>query len=485
MQGDSFRRQTALAETWAAEHGLELDHSSYQDLGVSAFRGYNAETGMLGEFLDAVRSGAVPRGSYLLIESLDRLSRNKPRKAIRLLERICEEGITLVTLADGKTYTEDLLDRDPMAFMWAFMVAIRANEESETKSRRLKAAWDNKRQQATEKPVTSKCPAWLRLNRETQQFEVIEERAAIVARVFKMTLDGIGQHSIADTFNKEGIPPFGRALYWHRSYIAKILANPAVIGVMVPHVVDYSQGKMRRKPLQPVAGYFPAIVSEDDYQSVQAMRSGTTAAKNRKSTAPVNLLAGLVRCPQCAGSMTRVSKGSGKKAGTPYYVCAKAKAGAGCTYKSVKVDMVESALLNTTDWWTVDVPFVENDAGTRIEQIDAAIEAIDTAIRNTVELLTTGPSVALRDRLRELEDEKERLEEEWGAVTAELQAASSRLLETRLAELREVLQADEIDRTRGNSLMKQLLTSVTIDYEGGTLLLEWKNSAVSEVVYTM
>ena len=59
-----------------------------------------------------------------MVESLGRLRRNKPRKAVRLLEEICEQGIVLVTLADGKEYTEESLDDDPMTFMWAFLVAM-------------------------------------------------------------------------------------------------------------------------------------------------------------------------------------------------------------------------------------------------------------------------------------------------------------------------------------------------------------------------
>ncbi|HWI26590.1 MAG TPA: recombinase family protein, partial [Stellaceae bacterium] len=92
-RGDSFRRQTSMAEAYAVKNGLQLDERSFRDLGVSAFRGANAETGMLGEFLNLVRCEAIPQGSFLLVESLDRLSRNKPRKAVRLLESICEEGI--------------------------------------------------------------------------------------------------------------------------------------------------------------------------------------------------------------------------------------------------------------------------------------------------------------------------------------------------------------------------------------------------------
>jgi DNA invertase Pin-like site-specific DNA recombinase len=83
--------------------------------GVSAFRGKNAATGMLGEFIELVRSGAIPRGGYLLIENLDRLSRMTPRRAVRLLEEIVDEGITVVTSDDKKT-----LDEEPMSFMLAF-----------------------------------------------------------------------------------------------------------------------------------------------------------------------------------------------------------------------------------------------------------------------------------------------------------------------------------------------------------------------------
>jgi hypothetical protein len=56
MKGDSFRRQASLAKDYAARHDLELDDTlTFHDLGVSAYRGKNAETGQLGAFLQAVR----------------------------------------------------------------------------------------------------------------------------------------------------------------------------------------------------------------------------------------------------------------------------------------------------------------------------------------------------------------------------------------------------------------------------------------------
>ena len=74
MTGDSFRRQSTMAVEYAAKRGLELDQKlTFHDLGVSAYRGKNADTGRLAEFLEAVEAGLVPKGSFLLVEFLDRI----------------------------------------------------------------------------------------------------------------------------------------------------------------------------------------------------------------------------------------------------------------------------------------------------------------------------------------------------------------------------------------------------------------------------
>lgn len=116
QKGDSFRRQAQMAIDYAARKGLQLDDTlSFQDLGVSSFRGQNVATGKLGNFLEAVDSGEVPRGSYLLVESLDRISRQTTRRAQRVLEDIADRGITVVTLNDEREYSSESLDRDPLA----------------------------------------------------------------------------------------------------------------------------------------------------------------------------------------------------------------------------------------------------------------------------------------------------------------------------------------------------------------------------------
>eukprot|EP01133_Synstelium_polycarpum_P030636 gene30636-38124_t len=72
------------------------------DLGVSAYRGTNVADGALGMFLQLAEAGDIPHGSFLLVETLDRLSRQTARRAVRVLESIVEAGVTVVTLDNEK-----------------------------------------------------------------------------------------------------------------------------------------------------------------------------------------------------------------------------------------------------------------------------------------------------------------------------------------------------------------------------------------------
>ena len=79
-KGDSARRQSEAALRWADRHGYILDDSlRISDEGVSAYRGTNALDGGLSRFLEACRRGLIEPGSFLLVESLDRISRMSPR----------------------------------------------------------------------------------------------------------------------------------------------------------------------------------------------------------------------------------------------------------------------------------------------------------------------------------------------------------------------------------------------------------------------
>src|SRR5262249_2343415 len=88
-KGRSLERQMEAAKAYAIGKNLELDETlTFQDLGVSAFRGRNIQEGALGTFLQAVREGRVQKGSHLLVESLDRITRQAAYDAVDTIKAI-------------------------------------------------------------------------------------------------------------------------------------------------------------------------------------------------------------------------------------------------------------------------------------------------------------------------------------------------------------------------------------------------------------
>ena len=67
------------------ENNLILNETlTFRDLGISSTYGANLEHG-LGDFLQACEDGLIPKGSALVVEALDRLSRQRPRVVATLL----------------------------------------------------------------------------------------------------------------------------------------------------------------------------------------------------------------------------------------------------------------------------------------------------------------------------------------------------------------------------------------------------------------
>jgi DNA invertase Pin-like site-specific DNA recombinase len=159
LKGHSRQRQLENSSAYAKAHGLDLvEDLQLEDLGVSAFKGANVAEGALGKFLQAVENGSVPKGSFLIVESLDRLSRQEILKSLTLFTGIVQAGINLVTLQDGHVYREQ---PELPELLMSLMIMSRAHEESQIKSQRVGAAWANKRAHAAAKPLTKWCPAWL------------------------------------------------------------------------------------------------------------------------------------------------------------------------------------------------------------------------------------------------------------------------------------------------------------------------------------
>jgi DNA invertase Pin-like site-specific DNA recombinase len=485
-QGDSLRRQTSLAAEYARQHDLDLDETlTFQDKGVSAFRSVNATLGRLAYFLEAVRTKEVEPGSFLLVESLDRISRDHAFDAQHLLSTIIMEGVSIVTLLDRRVYSQTTLRADPMGMMYSILGFMRANEESATKSRRLKEVWEAKRSAASTNPLTSRVPAWLRLDRQTSTLQLIPERAELVQRIFSLTVQGVGQHKIAETFNREGLKPWGNGEYWQRSYIAKILNNPAVIGTMTPHLLEHDGSGKRRKALEPIPKYYPAAVSEEMWSDVRAQQEAGAATRGRPVASAVrSLLAGLAACPLCGATMTRVQKGKKSK---PSFVCTSAKAGAGCQYKSVPYDRVEDALLKALPPRLMSLEGVELDEALEQEIIDTdhLVDHLKEAASTLLDNLSHERSPALAARLRETEGNLEEAEGRLRALLERRDAASGPLVASRIARAVEALLPPEgaMQPAVANAALRGIFKRAIVNWPEATVDLEWTHGGLCVIPY--
>jgi DNA invertase Pin-like site-specific DNA recombinase len=264
VRGDSARRQLELARDYAKIKGLELQELALADMGVSAFKGANRDAA-LGVFLRLVQDGKIPKGAYLLVESHDRLSRQNVEDALLQFMEIIRAGIVVVTLTDEIEYRQGQLDMSKLMLSLVYM--SRANEESEMKSRRAKAVWEQSRKAAVESKTLIRnayLPQWLKW--EGDRVAIIPERAAIVQRMFALAMQGYGYTRIAAILNNEGHTEFRKNNPWRPSGVGSLLRNRRVIG----EYQNCTKVDGQRQPIgEPIPEYYPAIVSISDFQEVQ------------------------------------------------------------------------------------------------------------------------------------------------------------------------------------------------------------------------
>ncbi len=287
--GDSVRRQTAATVAWCKRHEVELDTTrAYLDRGRSAYHGRHRQRGgALAAFLSEVERGEIPRGSVLIIENLDRLSRENPWDSVPLLCSLVNAGIAVASLSPS----EMLFERgcDLTALILAVVEFGRSHSESASKANRMGEVWGAKRQAMRETGalMTRKLPAWI--EERGGKLVLTPDRAKIVRRMFDLTLKGYGLGLIVRELTRDNVPVWGNSKTgWSKAYCHKIITGRAVLGEYQP----IAKGKPDGEPLP---DYYPAVVDEATWLQAQA-----ALARRKDKPGPVGeklatLFGGLLR----------------------------------------------------------------------------------------------------------------------------------------------------------------------------------------------
>jgi DNA invertase Pin-like site-specific DNA recombinase len=482
--GDSQTRQSQLATAYATAHGLELDVSaSMEDAGVSAFKGKNLDDeSKLRTFQRAAEDGHIPEGSYLLLEHMDRFSRDHAFDAAAVFLGIVKAGVTIVTLEDNRKYSRESMRGNPIeTFLMMVLGFVAAHEASVRKSAMGKAAWKARRiKAATGAAVSARGPSWLELGAD-RQWIVIEDRAAVVRRIFSMAANGVGPLGIARALNDERVPTLtDKSSTWHRGSVDQLLRSVTVIGT-------FGSGG------ETIPGYYPPVVPEALHATVQALSMGTVRPLRGKQTVVTNILGGVARCPDCGRLMTKVTKTNGANKGASavkrysYLVCSGAREASGCAYRIVKLDNIETAMRQNADWLTLNPTAVSSDAGLlgKLQAIEDTIHGAYDGVEALMNELTRGASAAVSERLRATEAAIAEMRGEARALQTQIEANTATLVDARMDRLRRVLADEAADLGAINAALRACVSAIVVDGRSGVMTFRWLHGAETQVRFAM
>lgn len=488
-RGTSFERQIEAAERYARDNDLDLDtRMTFADLGVSAFHGRNAKTGGLKAFLDAIEIGLVREGSYLLVESLDRLSRDNIISAQGLFMLIVSAGVTVVTLGDGRVYSKEGINNNPTDLIVSIAIMMRGRDESTTKSYRSAENFARKRRllasgKALERPYTRRLPSWVAWDERERRYVLREDRAAFVRQMFALADQGWGVLRIARWMNEQKADTWGgtkrKATHWHRSYVKKILTNPAVIGTFVPHVLDKTSGRIKRIPQEHRPNLWPAAVEQDVYERVSRRMAAGSPKGKHADRSTTSIFSGLIRCAHCAGSVVRVSKGE-----HVYLVCSKANAKGDCRYLAVPYSNADAAVRDNID------PLIDHaPRGINAPEMDEKISALDAEVSDLTEEaaayareLRATASPTVRAQLREADAKLTVAKESLRTMKELRERIAGPFVQHRLEQLREAFHREPGDVGEINRCLKATLERIVMDPTQGRLWLRWRDAEEPDYV---
>ena len=456
VDGDGLRRQKDSFDEAQKRYGVTIASAHEMiDMGLSAYKGKNLESGALGVLLREAEAGKFPPATILFVESLDRLSRSEPEDALRLLLAIIKTGLVVVTTIDWQEYRKGHMDM--MALFKSIMIMATAHEESAKKAYRTKQSYAKRYAVAQESgvlPVQSMF-GWITKDPVTGKAVFDGERKpAIVERICDMSLAGFGLPKIAKTLNAAGEKPFamdkktkGRAEYWTVANVAHILKSPALYG-------DY-----HRKNGEVLEGIFPAVITKETFHRMQAgMASRLKVGRGRKGKAYSNLFGGIGKCQKCGEPMTIRNPKPGRAI---QFYCKGTLVG-NCDARPWNYEVFEKAFLGFVN--EIDLQsIIHGGSGSRIQEITNSLQTLEGQSQETqkaqdafIEMIKKNPVLAPtfttamvtnQTKLDSINEQVKVLEAERNKIRSEKSATS----ESNLVEFPKGLDTDALFTLRAKT----------------------------------
>jgi DNA invertase Pin-like site-specific DNA recombinase len=469
-KGASKERQLDDCRAYCTRKGWPVIEE-IEDLGRSAWKGDHLKSGNLGKFAARVHAGEIPPGSVLVVEKLDRLSRQDVRFTQRWLEDLCAAGISIATVSGDRVYDDESLRTNLMQTLEVLLVGKLAHDESQNKSDRIGDSWRRKQEKAKAGVVmTTKCPGWLKVKEDRSGFDLIPDRVAVAREVYQRAADGHGARSIAQQLNARGVPSWGdarkdgRVIGWTDGFLVDLLRSPAVEGEYHPNF----RPKKGNLSDAPVLGYYPRIIDADLVARARAAVASRKGTGGRYRHTMTNLFQGLCVCWSCGGRMTMrrtpVTKADGTKRYDSNLQCANAYSALRCEQRAFfNYTRFEQTALDAILHLTLSDRFFQRAASSvqlaiKVAEIEKALTLKRDEAKRLVRLLAAMddmPEVEeeLRAAQRFIRENEQALKVAQEELTRAKGAVSPAEHLQRVMDVREAIEHEDED-TRTDARMK-------------------------------
>ncbi|TDW63604.1 DNA invertase Pin-like site-specific DNA recombinase [Novosphingobium sp. PhB55] len=496
VKGSTLTRQIENCSAYVAGQGWKLASPPIIDSGRSAYTGDNIRDGRLGTFHDDVVAGSIRR-PILVVEELDRLSRQPADVMLTWLSPLVRAGADIVVTQTNQVINESMLNSDMGGLMNLLVVAFGSYTESRKESERVAAAWEVKRNAARAgQPVTlnHRHPKWVTI--EDGAFAVIPDREMVLRQVFAWAGEGLGKGLIAKRLNEiaQTNPAYlpWEVKMWAPTYIGRILRNRAVVGEWQPH--NWARKDARRTIAgEAVEGYYPRVIDDATFALANSSRRAGALVEQGRGIGLSNLIGRKARCASCGGQMAalgsaryRIGK-DGTKTRHYYLYCEAAKRGKGCSnqmgwpYDRIEGPLLERLLSLVLD----DSHFAADERHLRLLEADMyasreRVAKIGRSIQSVIALVEGSDSGDFdhftRDRYNTLRADL--TSAEAAAATAEEAYHSAKGAVSpaehmrRVAEVQALLDHDDPDlvfdaRRRVKAALQDVIDEITFDPASG------------------
>jgi len=310
LQGpsNSILNQIQLLEEYAIKQGFtNIRH--FQDDGYS---GTNWERPGWNALMTEIQAGNVEN---VIFKDLSRFGRDYLRMGL-YMEMFREKGVRMITVNDNIDTATGEDDFTPFR-------AIMSEWYARDTSRKIKSSLNSKGRNG--KPLTSSPPyGYIKDPNDKYRWIIDDEAAAIVRRIFQMTIDGIGPWLIAQTLCNEKIErpsyylgkqglgnkcttyntenPYG----WGGTTVARILGCLEYLGHTVNFKTNKEHFKDKRPKINPIEkrhifeNTHDAIIEQETFDTVQRLRQ---TVRRRDTIGVANPLTGLLFCADCGAKL--------------------------------------------------------------------------------------------------------------------------------------------------------------------------------------